>query len=197
MIFSSLTFLFYFLPIFIIAYSIIPNKYNNLILLIFSLLFYYWGHAIHLLLLLLCILANYICGLFIGWSTGKVQKLFLTLGIMGKISILYFFKYIKFTIQTIENLLNTSIFIPHISNEYFVLPIGISFITFKVMSYIIDVYQGRIKPEKNLLKLATYISMFPLLIAGPIVRYETVINELRERTLSREGLVEGIKLCVG
>ena len=65
------------------------------------------------------------------------------------------------------------------------------------MSYIIDVYQGRIKPEKNLLKLATYISMFPLLIAGPIVRYETVINELRERTLSREGLVEGIKLCVG
>ena len=196
MIFSSLTFLFYFLPIFIIIYISSPDNYRNIILLLISFAFYFWGdpRPSLLLLLLLIISANYLCGLLIGWSTGKVQKLFLALGILGNISILFLFKYINFTIQTIENLLNTSIFIPYISNRRIVFPLGISFIIFKVISYIIDVYQGRVKPEKNVLTLATYISMFPLLIAGPIVRYETVINDLRERTLSRKGLVEGIKL---
>ena len=196
MIFSSLTFLFYFLPVFIIACSITPQKYNNLILLIFSLFFYSWGIPIHIILLILIIFANYFCGLIIFWSKGKTKKLFLGLGISGNLGILVCFKYINYLFHFIDILLSQLINLPKIIHHNLLFPIGVSFYTFKVISYIIDVYRGRVPAEKNFLKLATYVSMFPLITAGPIVRYETVTSELNERTLSRKGLIEGFKMFI-
>lgn len=194
--FSSLTFLFYFLPVFLIAYAIAPKKYNNIILLIFSLIFYSWGVPIHTILLILIILANYFCGLIISCSQGKTKKLFLGVGILGNLCILIFFKYVNYIFHFIDIVLSQGFILPKIIHHNILFPIGVSFYTFKVMSYIIDVYRGRVPAEKNFLKLATYVSMFPLITAGPIVRYETVISELQERSLSGKGLIEGFKMFI-
>ena len=132
-------------------------------------------------MLILIIIANYFCGLFISLSRGKTKKLFFVLGISGNIGILIFFKYIKYHFPFINILLSPLFDLPEIIHHHLMFPIPISFYTFKVISYIVDVYRGRIPAENNLLKLGTYISMFPLITAGPIVRYETVINELHRK----------------
>jgi len=198
MSFTSLTFLFCFLPIFVNFYSLIPTKLSNIILLFFSIIFYFGGEPapVFLLTFALSIIANYLIVLFMEWSNGNIKKLFLVLGVLGNLTILFFFKYINFVIKIIENIIHTSFAVLHTSDNTLGLPLGISFITFRVISYIVDVYRGNTQAEKSILRLATYISMFPIITAGPIVRYESVINELKARTISKDDLIHGIKLFI-
>ena len=164
MVFSSITFIFIFLPIFLFCYFIIKDvKKRNIVLLLFSLAFYAWGEPFYIFLIILSILINY-------YLTKKMDKnkskglLFLIVFI--NILFLFSFKYVDFFINNINALLNTNIPLLKLS-----LPIGISFYTFQALSYVIDVYRGKVKVQNNLFYLACYIVAFPQLIAGPIVRY--------------------------
>ena len=188
MVFSSIPFLFFFLPFFLLLYFIVPFKYKNIILLIFSLIFYAWGEPIYILLMVFSSVVDYFNGVMIYKNKNnlKKKKLFLIFSIMVNLSLLGFFKYIDFIIKNINDIFN--IYIPLLR---LVLPIGISFYTFQTMSYSIDVYRGEVKPEKNFLNFMTYVSMFPQLIAGPIVRYETIAKELHKREINYNKFSEG------
>ena len=187
MVFSSITFLFYFLPIVLVSYYIVPNKYKNIILLISSLLFYFYGEPSYILIMIGSIIFTYIFGLLIN-KYKKYSKLFLILSICISIGILIYFKYTNFIIQNINLWLKNKIdFI------YVLLPIGISFYTFQLISYIIDVYRGQAKVQKNILKLAMYISLFPQLIAGPIVRYTEIEEQLENREYSFSKFALGVR----
>jgi len=187
MIFSSITFLFYFLPIVLGLYYIVPHKIKNIVLLISSLVFYAYGEPKYVVIMLLSILATYICGILMD-KYEKHKKIFLTISICISIGLLTYFKYINFIIKNINLWLSNKIdFI------YVVLPIGISFYTFQLISYIIDVYRGDAKVQKNILKLAMYISLFPQLIAGPIVRYTTIEEQIEKREYSFEKFANGIR----
>ncbi len=177
MVFSSITFLFYFLPIVLGVYYIVPKKLKNYILLIASLIFYFWGEPKYILLMIFSIISTYIFGILISKSKSKkASKVFLTLSIIISIGLLIYFKYINFIIENINLWLSRKIdFI------YVALPIGISFYTFQMISYLIDVYRKDAKVQKNIFKLAMYISLFPQLIAGPIVRYTTIEEQLENR----------------
>ena len=177
MIFSSLTFIFIFLPIFLLIYYLVPNKIKNLILLLFSLIFYAWGEPIYILLLLLSSIVDFSNGYFINKYKGnrKKQKVFLIISIIVNLSLLGIFKYTNFIIS------NLNLFGLNISNPDIALPLGISFFTFQTMSYSIDVYRGNIKYEKNFINFMTYVCMFPQLVAGPIVRYSEIGKELNKR----------------
>ncbi len=190
MIFSSLTFLFYFLPIVLFVYYIAPKKFKNLVLLSSSLIFYFFGESVYVVLMVFSIITTYIFGLLID-KYKKHSKLFLTLSIIVSVGILVYFKYTNFIIQNINLWLKNKIdFI------YVVLPIGISFYTFQMISYLVDVYRGQAKVQKNILKLATYISLFPQLIAGPIVRYTTIEEQLENRTHTIEKFSNGVRRFV-
>ena len=187
MIFSSITFLFYFLPILLAIYYIVPHKLKNIILLVASLGFYAYGEPKYVVIMLISIVTTYIFGILMG-KYEKHKKLFLILSILISIGLLVYFKYINFIIQNINLWLTNKIdFI------YVVLPIGISFYTFQLISYIIDVYRGEAKVQKNVLKLAMYISLFPQLIAGPIVRYTTVEEQIEKREYSFEKFANGVR----
>ena len=187
MVFSSITFLFYFLPIVLIIYYIVPNKYKNIVLLISSLAFYFFGEPVYTLLMIFSIICTYIFGLLIDKYRDK-SKLFLTIFICITLGILIYFKYIDFIIENINLWLNNKLdFI------YVALPIGISFYTFQMISYVVDVYRGEAKVQKNILKLATYVSLFPQLIAGPIVRYTTIEKQLEERDYSMQKFALGVR----
>ena len=188
MVFSSIPFLFFFLPFFLLLYFIVPFKYKNIILLIFSLIFYAWGEPIYILLMVFSSVVDYFNGLMIykNKDNPKKKKLFLIFSIMVNLSLLGFFKYIDFIIKNINDIFN--IYIPLLRLG---LPIGISFYTFQTMSYSIDVYRGEVKPEKKFLNFMTYVSMFPQLIAGPIVRYETIAKELHKREINYNKFSEG------
>ena len=173
MVFSSVSFLFFFMPIFFILYYIVPSKFKNYCLLIFSLIFYAWGEPIYIFLMLFETFINYIFGLLID---KKKRKSYLVITIILNILIIGFFKYGDFLINIVNDLFKLNL-----SKLNIGLPIGISFFTFQGMSYVIDVYRKEVKSEKNYFILLTYISMFPQLIAGPIVRYNDVSNELKER----------------
>ena len=177
MIFSSLTFIFIFLPIFLLIYYLVPNKIKNLIILLFSLIFYAWGEPIYILLLLLSSIVDFSNGYFINKNKGnrKKQKVFLIISIIVNLSLLGIFKYTNFIIS------NLNLFGLNISNPDIALPLGISFFTFQTMSYSIDVYRGNIKYEKNFINFMTYVCMFPQLVAGPIVRYSEIGKELNKR----------------
>ena len=181
MLFSSVTFIFYFLPITFILYYIVPNKFKNSILLVASMIFYAWGGLLYFPLLLVSIIVNYIFGLKIDKYKDNREKdrRILIYSIIFNILFLGVFKYSNFLVDNINILLNTSFNIPTIP-----LPIGISFYTFQAMSYVIDVYRGDGRVQRNILNLALYISMFPQLVAGPIVRYETVDRQITERSYS-------------
>ena len=183
MLFSSVTFIFYFLPLVLIIYYFSKDKMKNYILLFFSLIFYAWGGVAYLPILLISILINYILGLKIDKykESNKKQKRILILAIIFNIAFLGIFKYTNFIFDNINLIFNSSINIPLIN-----LPIGISFYTFQAMSYVIDVYRGDGKVQKNIFDLALYISMFPQLVAGPIVRYETVDEQIKFRTYNLE-----------
>ena len=190
MVFSSITFLFYFLPIVLLVYYTVPKKCKNIVLLIASLTFYFYGEPKYTLLMVFSIICTYFFGLLIN-KYKKHSKLFLVLSIAISVGILIYFKYINFIIQNINLWLTNKIDFIHV-----VLPIGISFYTFQMISYIVDVYRGQAKVQKNILKLAMYISLFPQLIAGPIVRYTTIEEQLENRTHTFEKFALGVRRFV-
>ena len=190
MVFSSLIFLVIFLPITLLVYYIAPTKLRNLWLLIVSLIFYSWGEPVYILLMLFSILLNYVSGLAISGvaeeKTG-LRKLFLVISVAINVGLLFVFKYADFTIGTYNFIFGKNVHLLHIA-----LPIGISFYTFQAMSYVIDVYRKKVQGNKNIINFATYITMFPQLIAGPIVRYKTVEKQLRDRKCTVDDFYQGI-----
>ena len=189
MVFSSLTFLLLFLPITLFFYFIIPKTKTNLrniVLLIVSLIFYAWGEPIYILLMMFSIIINYFLGLILDKSNKR--KLWLIISIFFNIGLLFFFKYTDFFLSNLNNLFNIEIPLLNLT-----LPIGISFYTFQILSYVIDVYRKEVQVQKNILKLATYITLFPQLIAGPIVRYITICDELNKRDESIKNFASGLR----
>ena len=181
MVFSSLIFIIFFLPIFLIIYYLVPNKIKNIILLIFSLIFYAWGEPLYILLLLFIAFINYISGLLIDKAKIKRRKtLILIVNIFINLAFLFYFKYIDFVLANLG-----------LKTIGVVLPLGISFYIFQTMSYTIDLYRGEVGVQKNYFTLLTYVAMFPQLIAGPIVRYSDVEIELRERKITKQDVYDG------
>lgn len=192
MVFSSITFLFYFLPIVLALYYLVPNKFKNLILLISSFIFYFYGEPKYVLLMAFSIISTYICGILVDKYRGtKTSKLFLILEIIISIGLLIYFKYADFIIKNINLWLSQKIDLINV-----LLPIGISFYTFQMISYVVDIYRGEVKVQKNILKLATYVSLFPQLIAGPIVRYSTIEKQLENREYSINKFSLGVRRFV-
>ena len=185
MVFSSIPFLFFFLPLVLICYYLVPFKVKNYVLLVFSLLFYAWGEPVYILLMIFSCLGNYFYALY--HDRVKNKKLFFWLCIVFNLLILGFFKYADFLIDIVNNLFKLNI-----NPLELALPIGISFFTFQTMSYSIDVYRGDVKPEKNFFYFTTYVSMFPQLIAGPIVRYQTISDELYKRDINFDNFSTGM-----
>jgi len=187
MLFTSISFLYYFLPALIIIYFITPKKYKNIILLIASLLFYFYGEPKYVFLMIAEIVIAYTGAILIDkYKSQSKNILIITLFI--HVFLLIIFKYTDFIIQTINDISNANIKLLNI-----VLPIGISFYTFQIISYVIDVYNGKVKVQKNIINLATYVSLFPQLVAGPIVRYQTVEKELDDRVHSFNNFAYGIR----
>ena len=187
MVFSSLVFLFLFLPIVFIFYYLVNDRLKNFVLLLASLFFYAWGEPTYIFLMLGSIGVNYIFGLKVSSSDKKKNKLWLTLSVIFNISILVIFKYSNFFVDNLNSLLNVKISIPIIN-----LPLGISFFTFQIISYIIDVYRKDGKVQRNIFDLALYISLFPQLVAGPIVRYQTVADQISSRKHSINKFASGV-----
>lgn len=190
MVFSSLSFLCGFLPLIVLFYFSIKNlKIRNIVLLIFSLVFYSWGEPKYILLMLITVLIAYISGILIEKNNKQSQKKVITvIAVIAILLSLFTFKYLNFSI----NIFN-KIFGLNISNLKLILPIGISFYTFQILSYIIDLYKGEVKLQKNYLKLLLYVSFFPQLIAGPIVRYNTIEEEIDNRKTTLEDFIYGLK----
>lgn len=186
MLFSSIPFLFYFLPCVLLLYAVSPKKLKNLALLICSLVFYAWGEPRLVILMLLTVFLGYILGLLTE-KYNKYKKLFLTLSVILSLGFLCYYKYVDFFIQNINAITNLSIPLLNVA-----LPIGISFYTFQLLSYNIDVYRGDVPAQKSFIDLATYISLFPQLIAGPIVRYSDIEKQLSKRTHSFEKTTIGV-----
>lgn len=188
MVFSSMTFIWCFLPILLLIYFVVKDKYKNYILLIFSLIFYAWGEPKYIFLMLFSILINYIYGIMIDKSKNKLKLIVLIGAITTNVLLLGYFKYFNFIVDNINNIFNISI-----PNNNIILPIGISFYTFQIMSYDIDLYRKKIKVQKNPLNLALYISFFPQLIAGPIVKYKDIESQIQKRKVNIDSFVEGTK----
>lgn len=188
MLFNSLVFLFAFFPIVLGCYFLLKEKYRNIFLLLASLVFYAWGEAEMVLLMILVICFNYIIGLKIDHRKQSVRKGFLWFGIAGNLAVLLYFKYFLFLLTNL-NYLNFNLPLPKYD---IVLPIGLSFFIFQSISYLVDVYQTRVPPQNNLFHLGLYISLFPQLVAGPIIRYEDIFKEIKKRTIDKELFVSGI-----
>ena len=189
MVFSSITFLFCFLPVVLLLYYVCRSiVWKNVILLIASLLFYAWGEPVYVILMILSILFNYYAGREIEAAHKKSSLAF---AVIINLLILGYFKYSGFLVDTVNSIFGTSFV-----NKRLALPIGISFYTFQAMSYLIDVYRGDSKGQKNVLTFAVYITMFPQLIAGPIVRYQDIENQLNGRTPDADDFREGIPMFV-
>lgn len=187
MVFSSIIFLFYFLPIVLVIYYIFPNRVKNIILLVSSLLFYFYCEPKYVLLMIGIVIITYIFGILIN-NYKKHSKLLLAVSIIIIVGVLVYFKYTNFIIENINLFLVNKLDFIHL-----VLPIGISFYTFQVISYIVDVYNGKAKVQKNILKLAMYVSLFPQLIAGPIVRYTAIEDQIENRKYSFEKFSIGVR----
>ncbi len=190
MVFSSFVFLFVFLPLVLVLYFLCPPKLRNPVLLVFSLVFYAWGEPVYVLIMLFSTVFDYTNGRLIahfakrgksGWA-----KLVLVIDLCGNLGILGFFKYTDFLIETVNSITGAGM-----SLLYIALPIGISFYTFQTMSYTIDVYRGVVPAQKNFLDFATYVVLFPQLIAGPIVQYKTIADELSGRRTTLEDFSKG------
>ncbi len=183
MVFSSLLFLFIFLPVFLTVYFILPKNLRNLILFLASLMFYAWGEPVYVSIMIFSTVLDYTCGRIIDrFREHKlIPKLGLGLSLIGNLGMLGFFKYADFFISNTNALLGT-----HWDLLRIALPIGISFYTFQTMSYTIDLYRGKIQVQKNIIAFGAYVAMFPQLIAGPIVTYATVEKELNHREVTFE-----------
>ncbi len=196
MLFSEPTFLFFFLPPLLGCHALCPAGWRNGLLLSASLLFYSWGSVAHLLLLCGSILTNYLLGLKISSSEeAHVRRRFLLLGLTANLCFLGWFKYAAFLLTSamplLELLGSQPPELPVLS-----LPLGISFFTFQAISYLVDVYRGQVEAQRNLTRLALYISLFPQLIAGPIVRYPQIAGQIAERAVSLAGFTDGIRRFV-
>ena len=193
MLFSSIPFAFYFLPAVLALYFAVPFRFKNAVLLVFSLVFYAWGEPGYLLLMAVSILLGWLFGLLIGKYRGTARaRLFLVLSVAVSLGLLGWFKYADFAVNTL-NALGLNLPLPHVA-----LPIGISFYTFQILSYTIDVYRGDALPQRSLVDFGAYVSMFPQLIAGPIVRYSDVARQLKHRTHSLEKASLGVRrLLIG
>ena len=191
MVFSSLLFLFRFLPAVLLLYYIVPRPLRNLVLLLVSLVFYAWGEPIYILLMLASILISYLGGffvdLFLDRGFEKAAKASLIVSVAAGLGLLGYFKYAGFLVRTFSGLTGSAIAPLQIA-----LPIGISFYTFQTISYIIDVYRGDAQVQRNIISYGAYVTMFPQLIAGPIVQYRTIDQQLRSRTETAEQFAEGI-----
>lgn len=189
MVFSSIPFLFFFLPVFLACYYIVPFQAKNYVLLVFSLIFYAWGEPVYIILMIAASLVDYSNGRLMtrfGTTKGK-RTIFLVISVCINLSMLLFFKYADFLIGIVNWITGLAIRPLGLG-----LPIGISFFTFQTMSYSIDLYRGQVKVEKNYATYLTYVSMFPQLIAGPIVRFATVQEELHQREITLEGFRTGM-----
>ena len=178
LIFSSIEFLLWFLPVFLIVYGITPHKYRNLTLLVGSIVFYAMGDARYFPLLMISILCNYFFGLHLAKRSPKTlwrKKLLLIVALTLNLAVLLWFKD---------------------WGDPAGLPLGISFYTFQILSYLIDVYRGEVSREYSFLKFATYVSMFPKLISGPITRYGEISEKLQDRDFTVQGLEDGMKLFI-
>ena len=205
MVFSSLNFLFIFLPLFLISYYLVDTKLKNICVLFYSLGFYAYGcidNPHYVLILIASLLTNYIFGLIID-KTIKTRKLFLILAVFFNVAILFVFKYFDFFVTIMKHFIikmNTSSSfgsIMQIEKLNLVLPIGISFYTFQILSYIFDVYYKKIESEKSFINLSTYIIMFPQLIAGPILRYADVKSDIeKERNVNLDNFLSGLKVFI-
>lgn len=188
MLFTSISFLYYFLPIVIILYFIVPKKFKNFILFLSSIFFYFCGEPIYTFLMIGEIFIAYVGARYLEKHRKKsilVSLLAIHIGALG------LFKYSDFTINNINQIFGSKIPLLKLA-----LPIGISFYTFQIISYVVDVYRGKVKAQKSFLKIATYVSLFPQLIAGPIVRYETIEKELDNRTSNFENFAYGVRRFV-
>ncbi len=189
MVFSSAVFLWLFLPVVLICYFISPKKIKNILLLLASLLFYAWGEPKYVILMVFSIAVNYISGLLIDKADGnkRLRLFLLTSSLSVSLLMLCYFKYFDFLIFNINRFFTTSFTLHDLA-----LPIGISFFTFQGMSYVIDVYRRDVKVQKNIFNLALYISFFPQLIAGPIVKYYDIEQQLKNRVVTWEKFHSGI-----
>ncbi len=193
MVFSSILFLFLYLPFTLTLYFLTGKKYKNLLLIIASLIFYAWGEGLYLLIMLISIFINYLCGLLIDNHRGSNRsRAYLTVAIILNLGILAFFKYANFAVDNLNSVLSAfgigPLFLPPVH-----LPIGISFFTFQATSYVIDVYKQKAPVQRNIINLGVYISLFPQLIAGPIVRFSHIAKEIVDRTTSRQDFAEGVR----
>lgn len=189
MVFSSITFLYYFLPLVIGVYFVCPKKLKNGVLLFSSLIFYGWGEPKYIIFMVLSIVVNYILGLLIERHSGSAWgKRWLIVSVVFSLGMLGYFKYVDFFIENVNSLTGLSVPLLKV-----VLPIGISFYTFQILSYTIDVYRKNTKAQKSLLSLATYVAFFPQLIAGPIVRYTDIAQALDSRDHSLMKIRIGIR----
>lgn len=192
MLFSSVTFLVFFLPATLILYFLFPNRvYRNCVLFFMSLLFYSWGEPKFVFLMLASITFNFFIGLYLGNRYGK-RKILVILSILANIAILFIFKYLGFTLKIFDIFLE-SLHIKPILAINLIMPIGISFYTFQEISYLVDVYKNPCLAQKNFLNLGLYISFFPQLIAGPIVRYHDINNQIDSRQESFSLFAEGLE----
>ncbi|MBW7571562.1 MBOAT family protein [Caproiciproducens sp. AGMB10547] len=188
MIFSSLFFIFVFLPVVLIAYFLVPRKLKNLCLFLFSLVFYAWGEPVYVFLMLFTTLFDYIAGYFISKyrEEKKKARIFLIISICVNLGLLGFFKYSGLLVETFNSISGLSLPLPAVA-----LPIGISFYTFESLSYSIDIYRGEAPAQRNIIDFGAYISFFPHLVAGPIVRYEDLAAQLQNRQETLEKFTSG------
>ena len=189
MLFSSIPFLYYFLPAVLAVYFLVPKAARNAVLLLASLIFYGWGEPKYVFLMIATIALFYLCGLGVGRSTNpRHKKFFLILSVVISLGFLAIFKYADFFVDSFNAVTGLSLPLLRLA-----LPIGISFYTFQCLSYVIDVYQGNVPAQKNPVSFGAYVALFPQLIAGPIVRYVDVARELENRSTTKEDLVYGVR----
>lgn len=192
MVFSSVLFLFRFLPIFMICYFLVPRNMKNLVLFLGSLVFYAWGEPVYIFLMLFSTISDFVWGRLIEEYRGEDRsRIFLLCSVVINLFILGFFKYADFLLQTVNTVFGTSI--PLLGLP---LPIGISFYTFQTMSYVIDVYRGDTQAQRNILQFGVYVTMFPQLIAGPILKYHQIEKYLQERRSDLDAISYGAKRFV-
>lgn len=189
MVFSSIPFLYYFLPLVVLVYFLVPGRGRNTVLLLSSLVFYGWGEPKLLGLMVFTIVLFYLCGLAIGGAKEQKQKKFwLTVSVVISLALLGLFKYADFFIGSFSSLTGLSLPLLRLS-----LPVGISFYTFQCLSYTVDVYRGQVQPQRSLLSFGVYVTMFPQLIAGPIVRYADIARQLDDRSHSLDAFLLGLR----
>lgn len=187
MLFSSMTFVFMFLPIVCAIYLLVRPEIKNYVLLIASMLFYAWGEPRYLAIMILTIVINYFGAYFISRSNHH-KKYILAATIIANLSFLFYFKYFNFVMRNINDAFDAQFNFINV-----IMPIGISFYTFQALSYVVDVYRGEVKVQKDIYKLALYISLFPQLVAGPIVKYHDVAEQIDNRTITFDKVNYGVK----